>query len=251
MNGAVNQKTVFVGCALLAILLLVYACLFVLGLVATTSLRLGTAIAGYTLVLDFVVGIFTVWGLFWAATQFVESTKRPAVRVRFANPMNVPFLNLSGILSYPLEGRPPNQATGWMKIRVLSGPPRNIPNIACGMYLENKASREGRHIVAVLEVDATPRPTACLFHHRGFAVRKNRVHGEIDPEGVSHSLSIQFAEQLVVYQSPVLVGELFIRWNEDLTRDELPDYVAVEYDIYTLDGAHHEKLELLITEWRH
>lgn len=101
----------------------------------------------------------------------------------------------------------------------------------------------------VLKVDATPRPSSCLFYHRGFPVNKREVYGELDPERVSYRMRVQFAEELVVYQAPILVGELAVRWDEELGRDELPDHVALEYDIYTLDGAHHEEVELSIMRW--
>jgi len=77
------------------------------------------------------------------------------------------------------------------------------------------------------------------------------VLGELEAEGGCFTLAIQFTGQLVVYQSPVQVGELFLRWQEGLTDEQLPKSVVLDYDAYTLDGDSCGKIELPIAEWRY
>jgi len=66
-----------------------------------------------------------------------------------------------------------------------------------------------------------------------------------------HTLSVQFEEKLVVYQSPARIGALAMRWDPKLNNDSLPKNVALDYLTYTLDNAKafHKRIDLHI-EWK-
>ena len=91
-----------------------------------------------------------------------ESTVKPAIRVLVGNPTEPPILGASGVLRYSLLKTPPFQVTGWRRVRLFGGA-QQIPNIACGLYLENEKSKAGQHVRMIIRVLATPRPTACEF----------------------------------------------------------------------------------------
>jgi hypothetical protein len=244
-----NHKKIFLLAVAVGLLFLACSCPL------TSAWRLildedrAFAVTAFNLLLDFVVGVFTVWGLYWAATEFAESAIKPDVRIRVGNPPRPPILEHPELVDYPLGESQPYQVVGTRILRESSVSDSSTPNVPCGIYLDNVTSRAGRHMLAVVRVCATPRPDSCVFRHMGYAVNEKEIWSSLDSERSCQVLRIQFAEELVVYQAPVLVGVLFILWPENLDKNELPNQVLLDYSIHTLDGANHEKTTLSVAEW--
>lgn len=209
---------------------------------------------------DVVVGIFTVWGLWWAATEFAESVVKPAVRLLPGNANN-PLMNeyydpipgsLSGVRAYSLVKHPPFRVVGWQEM--VTGASSSIrtwsyhPHVACGIYLENEAARAARHVRLVLRVRVAPPPSFCEFVHGPYSIKNPRALGEYDSDTDYTTVSAQFAEDLVVYESPVLVGQLLLCWDDDLGVEQLPHNLHLDYDVYTLDGTSHGQA-VLTMQW--
>jgi hypothetical protein len=157
-------------------------------------------------------------------------------------------------IGYEMAGRfslfraPPYRITGWERRRRGTAS-EQIPNVSCGLYLENGTSRAGRHVQLVIRIRCTPPLENVEFIHNYYKIRKQKESGEWDEKNGYFLLSIRFSEKLVVYEAPVLVGGLFITWEEDIDPDDRPQELILEYDAHTLDGTSHGKLELEIVEW--
>jgi hypothetical protein len=218
--------------------------------VALVLLCVDDAVAIINLALDLVVGALTIWGLMWAAREFGEASIKPAIRILAGDPNSPPIAGTPGALVYRLLETPPFQMTGWSKLRCVGSTPIDTPCLACGLYLHNETSRAGRRIYMVVQVRVDPMPQSCQFWHGPFPVGSRRIPGRLGAETGCYTLAVQFAEELVVYESPVFVGELILTWDERLDDDVLPESIALTYDIYTLDGASRGQTDLLITEWR-
>jgi hypothetical protein len=234
MNRVVNHNPAFVGCAVLAVLLLVYACLFGLGLVATTGLRLGTAIAGYTLLLEFVVGIFTVWGLFWAATEFSEFAVKPDVH-----------LLAERAIGSQQKRRPQPECSSTFIVSELTQF-RGGTGFRASLHLENSNRKPARNIALTLKVRSEPCPWPWSF--KQITALPEEVSSEHHPQIQNGELRIwvRFSNELVVYDHPVFIGNLEVVWDNELKICDLPEVVVVDYDTYSLDGTSHGKLQLQI-----
>lgn len=201
---------------------------------------------------DIAVGFFTVWGLYWAASEFTESAVKPVLHL-LPGRAEHPFQGGTITERYTLLRNAPFHIVGCKNVGV-KGSLHYHPTVACGIYLENEKSRAGRYVRLVIRVHASPEPQSCEFAHADFAgdAKGTKIlPGKRDPDTGHLKVSAQFAEELVVYQSPVDVGELSLCWPKGLTEEELPTSVILDYDAYALDGKpSHGKVELVVAEWR-
>ena len=203
-------------------------------------------IAIFNLWVDIVVGIFTIWGLYWAATEFAESARKPDLRLLVGRPIE-PSAPVRLQQEFTFPPSPLLHIPGWYErpSEPVEPPPR--PRVVCGLCLENRSSRAGRYIRVVIRTSATPAPIRCRSElHRSY-LRPAQSESE-DPKTGQPSTSVQLEESLVVYQSPVLIGALVVEWDSELPKDEFPESIVLDYDIYTLDGASNGEIKLHI-EW--
>jgi hypothetical protein len=243
VKNKLNQKHVFLTCAIIAFLLLSCACCSIAGIsIKYDVVSPSDSISLFNLLVDVVIGIFTVWGLFWAASEFAESAVKPVLRLLPVEGGRSQIMATRGRKFSPLKGRSPFYISGRTKESPRTVEPKRDPHILFNLYLENEKSRAGRHVYLVVRVCAAPAPSACEYSYFG------KVLGRTDPDATDITISRQFPENLVVYQSPVYAGALRMRWDANFSDSALPKRVVLDYDIYTLDGASHNEVVLFV-EW--
>jgi hypothetical protein len=242
-----TTKEWFIGGAVFTAILTVA---FGLGLVLLRSTC--DKISIFNLWIDMVVGFFTIWGLGWAASEFAESAVRPSLKL-LPGKMVKPYLaGWEGLqdLDHSLIETPPFVVDGWTQIRQAGGrPPSRAPTMACALFLDNEKSRAGRYVQVVAHVLSTPAPRSCWFRHHGFQAGESKVDGAPNTNTGHWTLPLRFSEGLVVYQSPVFVGDLFLQWDKAIPDDQLPEEVVLQYETHALDGSSVGRLELCISEW--
>jgi hypothetical protein len=227
-----------------------------LGLIAFNEVGVGDGINILNLLVDTLVGFFTVWGLYWAASEFAESARKPDLRLLPGRYKSEQFRGLeldhpdvTGN-SYCFMSSPPFRIRGW--------PVGDTPDASLvysgfmllGLFLENQEPKAGRYVRVVLRVHATPAPSLCEFRHSSLMPDHSpiRIQGERDASLGHIIVPVQLADHVVVYQSPpIFMGTLHMRWDPSHTR--LPKTIVIDYVTHTLDGTCHTKMKLLV-EWR-
>jgi len=254
-----DMKTIFLTAVVIAVpvIIAVFVLILVLpGLSVWLELEKPERIAFFSLFVDAVIGIFTIGSLYWAATQFAESAIKPHLQLLPAKGKRTSSSSFDSRKSfeefYPPMRNSPFRIQGRRIIHHGGGITSPVPHIVCGLFLRNEASRAGRYVTMKIRFEATPTPDVCTFHHRSSRpeVSPITINGEEISNSNSNafSMTIQFSEHLVVYQAPVLVGVLEARWCTDLTDDCFPTDVIIHCDIFYLDGASHDRMQLLI-DW--
>lgn len=244
-----NQKVIFCKCVIAAIILLFFAFISLGIFVGIDCLDLSGGVSLFNLVVDIVVGVFTIWGLYWAASQFAEFAIRPSLQL-LPGKIDAPQV-FDGVARSSLVSNPPFRVNGWFKKPVMGGPPLDYPHVHCGLYLSNRKSKAGQYIHLRMHVCASPAPITCEFQHRSVApnLTPSRIRTEKEPGNDCLNLSVRLSDELVVYQVPVFIGDLIVRWETQLTDAEVPRKLLIDYDVYTLDGASQGKLDLYI-DWK-
>jgi hypothetical protein len=248
-NSRVNHRRVFFVCALIASFLLLTAGIVLAVLKPAFPAEMKDSIGIFNLLVDIGVGLFTVWGLYWAASEFTESAVKPDLRLLPGESRKPHFLQEV----IPAQSRPmltsPLHIPGWYTVPQQGDPLNRDPSVVLPLYLENEKARAGRLVSIAIRIHATPAPLRCTFTHGAFAVGSQTVQAGKDDDSNCFTLPVQFTENLVVYQAPVYVGQLMVHWDKTLPNDGLPKSIMLDYDAYTLDGASHKGMELSI-EWQ-
>jgi hypothetical protein len=212
MDHKVDHKGAFLKAAHAAILLLFIAGVLIWVLITNNGVSPNDGFSCFNLLVDMVVGFFTVWGLYWAASEFVEAQEKPKLRLVLGkvNGGITPIRNSSLLL----EGR--RYAIDRQKI------------VKIGLFLENDKPKAGLYVRVMIRICATPPPTKYKFNHRF-----------IEPESFPHKgadfleVTLQYGDDLVVYQTSNLLGFLNICWEYNQTP---PKKMELEYRIFTLNG---------------
>jgi hypothetical protein len=207
IKNKLNQKHVFLTCAIIAFLFLSCTCCSIVGIsIKYDAVSPGDGISLFNLLVDIVIGIFTVWGLFWAASEFTESAVKPVIQL-FPGKSNEPVVAGNwGMIEYSLMKKPPFFIPGWYETRNIGGTSKRLPNIACGLWLENEQSKAGRFVRVVVRILSTPAPFQCVLVRK--PLEKRPESGQEDPQTDQLTLEVQLEESLAVYQTPVYIGEL-------------------------------------------
>lgn len=243
-----NQKTIFLICVLVAVTLLFCSCFSLSILIRTNFLDSSKGISLFSVLLDIIIGFFTIWGLYWGASEFSDFAARPRLQLlpgKMDAPRALDVIVKPSLVS--LVSEPPFRVNGWFKKPVIHNPPKKGPHLECGIFLVNTKPKEGRYIHLVMRVSSSPTPSSCKFQLRNdWHTSEPRV--EKDAPQDSFTLSVLLPDELVVYQSPVFIGDLIVRWDTKLTSAEVPRKLLIYYDVYTLDGASRGKMDLGI-DW--
>lgn len=244
-----RNNTCFLISAAFAILLLVFAFFDLVNLVDVAMIETGIGISIFNLLVDIVIGFFTIWGLYWAGKEFAEFAIKPKIHILLGKDKDPEFKNDPS--NYSIVHTKPLILPGWEKLYLGSGAYTNNPTVRCGVYLENKKSKAGRNIQIVFNISSNPVLDHCSFSYLSGCRpngSKSNVKGEKIPSNNAFKISVRFTSGTVVYQAPILVGELKLVWNSNIEIGELPEYITMDYDVYTLDGASNGEMKVFL-DW--
>jgi hypothetical protein len=207
------QRHIFVIAAfvLLILLLILGIVLLVLGKDDGASI--------FNLCVDIFVGIFAVWALFWAASEFAEAQVRPKLKLVLGKKVN------GGCKPLP---NPPIRLSG--KIIANRGKKLEV----C-LWLENGKRKIARLARVEIKLQAPPSndrafptPSTYRFYPRTF--HPSHYHYK----GTDHYLVVlQYKEDLIPYHTSNFLGVLSVVWENEQTS---PKDVEFGYRIYNLDG---------------
>ncbi len=125
------------------------------------------------------------------------------------------------------------------------------PYLAAIVSLRSKQPQAGRFPQAVLQVSAVPLPSQCKFRYQSDTKPDNAqraISGERVPNGGVYRLTVPFTNDLVIYQTPMLAGELMLHWDAETPEAELPEHFTLNYDVYTLNGVSSRAINIFI-DW--
>jgi len=218
-----DMKVAFRVAVIVAVVVLV----IVLRLQITTDITVPLTegkISYFNLLFDVVVGIFTVWGLYWAAS---ELALKPELR---------------------LSIEPAWERTASKKSRALIGP-KEDGMLEGDLFLMNTQPRAARYIQVVLCVHSFPRPHV-------FSVEPvEGAYADWVPFGapMHRCLRVQFGDDFVIYKGEAIyVGVLKVGWPDfsaDASADYRPRDITFEAKFYSLEGEPKKEVISLPIIW--
>lgn len=217
-----SQKNIFLVSACLATLLLGIACVVIIGVsiwASTTNtvevFGAGDGIGLFNLLVDIVMGVFTIWGLFWAASQFSEQSIKPRMRL-------LPGLVKDG--PGDAECIPVVESPAQLPGYVRSGGRGKGGRLDVGLFLENRKPKIAQHLQIVIEIDSQP-PTYNIHPESPYECQWNVIN--------RNKVIMQFEESLIVYMGHgVHIGKLGLLWEQS----PLPDSCRLSYTIFKSEG---------------
>jgi hypothetical protein len=205
-----RTKTRFFWTAVITVIALIIILLLLNTLPPIMSFSDGISL--YGVIIDISAGIFTVWGLYWAASGFSEAQVKPDLSLIIGA--------ANRILPLPvLEGQD-NIHSG----RVC--PP--VSQIVFGLSLENGNSKAAQFVRITLRLRDSQRPLKFEAIEKSFQYYKPRVN-TVQQEAIF----LQFGEDLVVYKGDgVYLGNVCVEWDQG----ERPERLTLEVGLYNLIG---------------
>ncbi len=182
-------------------------------------------IALFNLWVDVVVGIFTIWGLKWAASEFVAAQVKPDLRLIIGRESE----DRRGII--PLR-RGSDELVG--RDNIIDSMP--VSQVIIGLFLENDQPKAARFVRITLRVQGAPSPKILdaakpPSDQVGYVYvpKINVVRGE--------ALFLQFGEELVVYQGDgVQLGNIRVAWRQGIR----PKKIDLSVGLYSVDSRPKE-----------
>ena len=173
----------------------------------------------FNLLIDILVGIFTVWGLYWAAS---ELALKPELRLFTETTWSGVKLRRNVLIGSKKDGL-----------------------LECNLFVMNTRPKAARHIQVVLDLAVAPPPSV-------FAA--DPVPGAFTDwvrffeAPLSFSLRAQFGGDLVIYKGkPIHVGILKVGWPH--LSDYRPGEVKLEASLYSLEGEPKKEVISLPVTW--
>lgn len=171
----------------------------------------------YGVLVSIVVGIFTVWGLFWAASEFSDAQIKPDLKLMVGaryRDGTIPLIKETD----PLIGHNIEK----------SDPPLSQVNI--GLFLENYQPKAAQFIRITLRLKDAQSILEFKAVEGGFKYYKPKIN---IVEKKDHAIFLQFGEDLVVYKGDgVFLGMVYARWE----KDSRPNVLTIEAGLYNLIG---------------
>ena len=174
-------------------------------------------ISVFGLAVSLVAGVFTVWALYWAATEFSEAQVKPDLRLLIGRPTS--RLGTTPLYSDTEELR--GQEVGF--------PERHDPvsRVDFGLFLENKNPRAAQFVRITLRLDDCQTPVK--FH----ALLDNFILPPIPNYIENEAIFLQFGNDLVVYPiDGIYIGAVRVEW-ETIAR---PERLVVNARLFNLVG---------------
>ena len=204
------------------------SCLALIALAVAGFLQPPTGVAVFNLFVDIVIGVFTVWGLFWAASEFSEQSLKPQLGLILGeqeisdgqaayNPIDSTKLSICGYTS--LQGQ------SWVEI---------------GLFLENRRPRMAERIQLAIEVESDPQVSGVSPKLGSFVYKYH--------ENITRNKAVlRFEDDLVVYQGEgVLLGALRVEWPHS----PLPNVCELRHTIYKADGRPDVGQHMICIDWQ-
>jgi hypothetical protein len=216
---------VAVGSVLLAILL------GATGIITGTFSSRPELATAYGFLLDVVFGSLTVWGLYWAASEFAEQSIRPKLSLMLGTVAEEPREGASVPIENPLTSLPGymgidgDEATGRVKV---------------GLFLENHRPKMAQNVQVALEIkcepaidEVSPLAESSPYKYDGTLVESN-------------SVIMQFEGNLIVYKGQrAYIGILDLWWR----KGAFPRTCELHYTIYKSEGESDSGQHSISINW--
>jgi hypothetical protein len=171
-------------------------------------------ISVFSVAVDIVIGFFTIWGLYWAASEFAEAQVRPKLHLIIGTEHN------GGIFPLPKEN---DQLRGQCGTEV-------FPQVLIGLFLENQQPRAAQFVRVTLRLKDVPKPLEFKAIESTFEYYKPKVN---TVQHKDHAIFLQFDEDLVVYKGDgVFLGAIRVIWPRDIQ----PKKITLAVGLYSLMG---------------
>lgn len=185
----------------------------------------------YGFLLDLVFGSLTVWGLYWAASEFAEQSIRPELSLMLGAvaegprgsesiPIEISHISLQGYTG--IDGK---DATGRVHV---------------GLFLENRKPKIAQNLQVALEIKSEPVADE---------VRPLEKSSPYDYDGVlieSNSVIMQFKDNLIVYKGQrTYIGILSLWWRQGI----FPRMCELSYTIYKSEGEPDSGKHSIFINW--
>jgi len=229
-QSRMDMKKVFLAAAMVAGIILIIALVTVRMLYLSSVLCDDIGVSIYGVFVDLVVGVFTIWGLYWAASEFAGAQVRPDLHLVIgreeADQKGVAPLTNEADALIGRDSVPPVLPCSW---------------VVAGLFLENTRPKAARYVKVVVRVRDVPRPESIDMwygYHTGLV--NFRRQGE--------ALSFSFGEDLVVYKGEMTyLTSIKMIWRQGTHPERItflarlcslegePKEVTVSHPIHWLD----------------
>lgn len=171
----------------------------------------------FSVIVDISIGVFTIWGLYWAASEFAEAQIKPDLHfiVGSVNELGIDALrnptdSLIGISSQSPDHR-----------------------MSIGLFLENYQPKAAQYIRITLRIQDTPSPNSFEAFVQDFPYYMPRIN-LVKPPLDDYAIFLQFDENLIVYKGDgVYLGQIRIAWSKEI---QPPKSISLRVGLYNLVG---------------
>lgn len=175
-------------------------------------------ISVFGLAVSFVAGVFTVWALYWAATEFSEAQVTPDLRLLIARSTSRP--GRAERLYSDIEELRGHEVTHPER-------PDPVSRVDFGLILENKNPRAAQFVRITLRLKECQRPITFRPLLEYFI--QPSINNDIENEAIF----LQFGNDLVVYQADgIYIGMVRVEWETNAR----PDRLVVNAGLFNLVG---------------
>jgi hypothetical protein len=226
----VTHKHLFFGCAFAGFLGLCLVGFILIALALIGFLQPAMAVAIINLLVDIVVGVFTVWGLFWAASEFSEQSLRSQLNLLLGEAQDV-----NGEMRCTPLHRTQISVTG----QRIQQEGDVLGKIKIGLFLENTRPRAAQRIQLRIEIRSVPPIRDVYPDERTFTLNYH-------PNYTETKVILRFEDDLVVYQGEELfLGVLHVDWLDPA----LPNTCELRYVINKAEGRPDVGLHNIRVNW--
>lgn len=222
-----DMKTVFLrAIGIAAVVLVVMAVVLIVLVRLYGVLSYETGISFFNLSIDIAVGVFTIWGLYWAASEFAGAQVKPDLHLIIGKESE----DQQGIDPLPNEA---DALIGWKDVSKLGGP---VSRVTVGLFLENHKPKAARYVRIELWVHDTPHP-------KEFVRRKDFFKFEVKEFAIrGEAVVLQFGEDLVVYGGTgVYLGKILVGWPQGI----YPGSITLRAKLHNLESS--EPKEVIVS----
>jgi hypothetical protein len=184
----------------------------------------------FNLLIDIVAGVFTVWGLYWAASEFAGAQVKPDLHLVIGREKDdMPFTSeadaLTGVLALHQDD-PAVEA-------------KYLPQVGVNLFLENTRPKAARYVQVVLCVRDIPPFKYFEVWLTPYAKlpRAKAGDGQATALPLGEARALQLGEDFIVYKGEsAYCGTAFVIWPEGIQ----PEKITFVAKLYSLDSEPKE-----------